>query len=251
MTSKQLKIYEAEGVVRIPGALPLPDAEALADVVWRRLRTGHGMMRERPETWIVPHPAQLAAKTDELAAMGAPVVRAILDQLLGAGGWAAPARWGLPLVTLPGFATRWDVPHKGWHLDIPATADPPRVARIFVLLGDLAAGGGGTGYVAGSHRVLQALAREAGRALKSGDVRTVLTAREPWFAALYAKPDGDDRVARFMTAGGMAGGVPVRVGEMIGQAGDVYVMHPLVLHTVMPNVRSRPRLMLTEWVYGL
>lgn len=174
----------------------------------------------------------------------------MLDQLLGVDGWAPPERWGLPLVTLPGFAAHWRLPHKGWHLDIPAATEPPRVARVFVLLGDLTAGGGGTGYIAGSHRVLQALARDAGRPLKSGEARALLAAHAPWFAALFSRAAGDDRAARFMEQSGDAGGVPVRVGEMTGRAGDVYVMDPLVLHAVMPNAGRAPRLMLTEWVYG-
>jgi UTP--glucose-1-phosphate uridylyltransferase len=49
---------------------------------------------------------------------------------------------------------------------------------------------------------------------------------------------------------GDAGGVPVRVGEMTGRAGDAYVMDPLILHATTSNVLATPRLMLTEWVYG-
>jgi ectoine hydroxylase-related dioxygenase (phytanoyl-CoA dioxygenase family) len=249
LTLEQLDQYATEGVVRLPGAVPIADIEAMAEVLWRRLRTRHGVFHDRPQTWIVPHPAQLTAKTDELAGMASPAVLAVVDQLLGVGGWNPPERWGLPLVTLPGFADGWDVPHKGWHLDIQAAAEPPRVARIFVLLTDLAPGGGATGYVAGSHRVLQALAREAGRSLKSGEARELLLAH-PWFAALFARPDGADRRAWFMEQPGDAGGVPVRVGEMTGQAGDAYVMDPLILHAMTPNVLATPRLMLTEWVYG-
>lgn len=219
-------------------------------MVWRRLRTRHGVQRDLPATWVTAHPAQLTAKTPELAAMASPRVLAVIDQLLGVDGWTPPERWGLPLVTLPGFAQAWDVPHKGWHLDIPATAEPPRVARIFVLLADLPPGGGATGYVAGSHRVLQALARGAGRPLKSGDARQLLSARHPWFAALFARPDGGDRLAPFMHQSGNTDGVPVRVGEMAGRAGDAWIMDPLILHTTAPNASATPRLMLTEWVYG-
>ena len=250
LTPDQLQQYAAEGVVRLPDAVAAADVGAMAEVLWRRLRTRHGMFPDRPDTWIAPHPAQLTAKSDELAAMANPLLRAVLDQLLGAGGWKEPERWGLPLVTLPGFTDRWDVPRKGWHLDIQAAAEPPRVARIFVLLSDVAPGGGATGYVAGSHRVLQAEARDAGRQLNSGDARKLLEARHPWFAALFAKPDGADRRARFMDQPGDAGGVAVRVGEMTGRAGDAYVMDPLILHATMPNAQATPRLMLTEWVYG-
>lgn len=250
LTPEQLDQYASEGVVRVPGAVAMPDVEAMLTVLWRRLATRHGVVRDRPSSWTVANPAQLTSHVDEFAAMASPHVLGIVDQLLGEGGWKTPPRWGLPLVTLPGFAPRWDVPHKLWHLDLPAAPQPPRVARVFLLLGPSPPGGGGTGYVAGSHRVLQALARETGRTLKSGDARKLLVAREPWFEALFSRREGEDRIARFMQPGGEAAGVPVRVGEMTGEPGDVWVMDPLVLHATMPNAGAAPRLMLTEWVYG-
>lgn len=250
LTPEQADELAEQGVTRLPGAVAASDVAAMADVIWRRLRARHHILREEPSTWRLPHPAQLTARPDDLAAMASPTVRAVLDDVLGAGGWSPPEAWGLPLVTLPGFARAWDVPHKGWHLDLQATPTPPRVARLFVLLGDLAPGGGGTGYVAGSHRVLRALARETDRSLKSGEARALLAAREPWFAALFSRPDGQDRRARFMDRPAEAAGVQVRVAEMTGQAGDVYVMDPLILHALTPNVSDRPRMMLTQWVYG-
>ncbi|MBL8555330.1 MAG: phytanoyl-CoA dioxygenase family protein [Phenylobacterium sp.] len=250
LTPEQHAQYEREGVVRLPGAVPPPAVEAMVATLWRRLAGRHGIRRDHRESWHTANPAQLAAHNDDFAAMASPQVLAVIDQLLGPGGWKPPPRWGLPLVTLPGFTARWDVPHKLWHLDLPAAPEPPRVARVFLLLSPLAAGGGGTGYVAGSHRVLHDLARETGRTLKSGDARKLLTAREPWFEALFTRRPGEDRIARFMQAGGMAGGAPVRVGEMTGEAGDVYVMDPLILHGTMPNAAATPRLMLTEWIYG-
>jgi hypothetical protein len=250
LTPQQLEQYRTEGVVRLPGAVPLPDVKAMLAVVWRRLRTRHGIDERRRESWIVPHPAQLGATTEEFAAMASAPVRAVFDQLLGPGGWKPPARWGLPMVTLPGFATRWDVPHKGWHLDMPATPQAPRVIRIFLLLAPIAPGGGGTGYVLGSHRVTHELAREAGRPLHSGDLRKLLTAREPWFEALLTRRKGEDRIERFMQTEGRAGDVVLRVGEMTGDAGDAYVMDPLLLHATMPNAAPSPRLMLMEAAYG-
>lgn len=249
-TPTQVEQYRTEGVVRLPAAVPLADVEAMLSVVWRRLRTGHGIDRDRRESWIVPHPAQLGANTAEFAAMASPQVLAVFDQLLGPGQWKPPERWGLPMVTLPGFSARWDVPHKGWHLDTPATAPPPPVARIFLLLAPIGPGGGGTGFVTGSHRVIYGQARETGRRLHSTELRKLLAAREPWFEALFTRRDGEDRIARFMRTHGEAGGVPVRVDEMTGEAGDAYVMDPLLLHATMPNASASPRLMLMEGVSG-
>jgi hypothetical protein len=124
------------------------------------------------------------------------------------------------------------------------------VARLFLLLSRSVPGGGGTGYVAGSHRVLADLARRTGRTLRSGDARKLLVAHEPWFEALFTRRDGEDRIARFMQAEGQAAVGAVRVGEMTGEPGDIYVMDPLILHGTMPNAAATPRLMLTQSIYG-
>jgi hypothetical protein len=44
--------------------------------------------------------------------------------------------------------------------------------------------------------------------------------------------------------------VPVRVCEMLGEPGDLLLMHPLMLHAPTPNVLATPRMMLTQFVYG-
>jgi len=251
LTPAQAEAYAQDGVTRLPGAVPASDVAAMTKVLWRRLAARCGAAPDQPATWTTHRPAQLTSKVDEFAAMASPAVRAVLDDLLAPGGWKTPPRWGLPLVTFPGFDHRWDVPHAQWHLDIAATAKPPRVARLFLLLGASEAGGGGTGYVAGSHRVMRRLAERAGKSLSSGEARKRLVAQEPWFAALESVRPGEDRVARFMDEAGLADGVPVRVCEMLGDPGDVILMDPMMLHGLTPNVRETPRLMLTEWVYGV
>ncbi len=250
LTPDQAQTYAAEGVVRLPGAVPLDDIEAMRSALWRRLESRHGLWRDKPATWTIPHPAQLTARNGDFAAIGSPQVRAVVDQLLGAGGWKEPERWGLPLVTLPGHHARWDVPHRGWHLDVAATPEPPRVARLFVVLARSEPGGGGTGYIAGSHRVMRQLAQREGQTLNSGMARKLLIAREPWYAALESRRKDEDRIARFMSEGGVVDGVPVRVGEMLGDPGDVILMDPLMLHATTPNARDTPRMMLTEWMYA-
>lgn len=250
LTPEQAETYAAEGVVRLPGAVPPADVDAMRSALWKRLESRHGLWRDRPETWTIAHPAQLTAKNSDFAAMGSPVVRAVVDQLLGAGQWKEPERWAIPLVTLPGHYDEWHVPHRGWHLDLAATPEPPKVARLFLVLARSEPGGGGTGYIAGSHRVIGQLARREGKTLNSGMARKLLIAREPWYAALETRRKGEDRVARFMAEGGVADGVPVRVAEMLGEPGDVILMDPLMLHATTRNVRDTPRMMLTEWVYS-
>ena len=250
LTPEQAEEYETRGVTRLPAAIPARDVEAMAAVVWRRLRARCGALPDRPDTWTVERPAQLTSHVDEFAAMASPTVQAVLDDLLGAGGWKTPTRWGIPLVAFPGFAKAWDVPRQHWHLDVQATPRPPRLARLFAVLSPSRRGAGGTSYVAGSHRVIRELARREGRSLRSAEARKLLMATEPWFAALATHREGEDRVARFMDEPGVAAGVPVQVGEMLGEPGDVILMDPLMLHSLAPNVRETPRMMLTEWIYA-
>lgn len=250
LTPEQAELYEQEGVVRLPGLVPLSDIEEMLGVLWRRLEARCGAVRDRPETWTIQRPAQLTARNDEFAAMANAKVRKVLDDLLGADRWKVPARWGIPLVTFPGFDKRWDVPHLHWHLDLQASAEPPRVARLFVILSPSHPGGGGTGYVAGSHRVIRDLARREGRTLRSAEARKLLMAHEPWFAALESVRPGEERMERFMRTDSVAAGARVRMDEMLGEPGDLILMDPLMLHAMTPNVRETPRMMLTEWVYG-
>ena len=51
-----------------------------------------------------------------------------------------------------------------------------------------------------------------------------------------------------MAEGAVVGGVAVRVDEMTGEAGDLILMHPAVLHASAPNARERPRLALAATV---
>jgi hypothetical protein len=45
---------------------------------------------------------------------------------------------------------------------------------------------------------------------------------------------------------GMARGVEVRVRETVGESGDIYIMHPAMLHTIAPNALDQPRMMLAQ-----
>lgn len=142
------------------------------------------------------------------------------------------------LFTLPN-ATTWTVPHQHWHLDMPRLADGgvPGV-QIFAFLETVEPGGGGTLAVTGSHRL-----GNSGVRINSGDLRKQLR-QEPYFAALMsAQPD--DRL-HFLHEIGHVGDVELQVVEMTGTAGDVYFMDLRVFHTIAPNARPLPRIMLTQ-----
>lgn len=225
--------------MRLPGAIPRVDAEAMAAALRRKLATRQDKG---------PRPSKLSSRTGEFAAMASPTVRRVLDELLGE--WEEPRPWGLPLVSFHTGESAWDVPWRHWHIDFgrPGTV---RLARLFAVLAPSRPGGGGTGYVAGSHRLIQDVLERADGPLASADVRRALEARSPWFAALSSPDNREDRVRRLMSEGAEVDGVQVRMCEMLGEPGDVIVMHPLMLHAPTPNVLPTPRMMLTQFVYGV
>jgi hypothetical protein len=238
-TTAHAETYARDGVVLLPGAIPIGDIEAMAATLKRKLAA-------RPQP--TARPSRLSSRTGEFDAMASPAVRAVLDVLLGP--WEEPAHWGLPLVSFHTGQAAWDVPHEHWHIDLGARPGNLRLARIFAFLAPSRPGGGGTGYVAGSHRLFEALFEQTGGALPSAQARQRLEARSPWFAALTSRHDKGERVRRFMETGSELDGVEVRVGEMLGEPGDVILMHPLILHAPTPNVLTTPRMMLTQFVYG-
>ena len=65
---------------------------------------------------------------------------------------------------------------------------------------------------------------------------------------MSAGGEPEARIARFMDETTRAGDVDLRVSEMTGEPGDVWLMHPDVLHAPAPNVLDAPRLVVTQFV---
>jgi ectoine hydroxylase-related dioxygenase (phytanoyl-CoA dioxygenase family) len=245
--------FDTRGLVRLPGLIGRAAVEEMADKLWRELARKDGAHRREPRTWRVERPAQFRAlqDSDAFKAMGGPAVRAVLDDLMGRDRWEAPEHWGLPLVCFPKAHGRWDVPTQAWHLDLPANPDNRNklVGRVFALLAPLERQGGGTLVALGSHRIVERLMNRAGDRLSSSEVRKQLKDHHRWFHDLMT-PDKSrrDRTAWFMEAETQVDGVALQVEEMTGEAGDVFLMHPLALHAAAPNMLAEPRLALTQFV---
>ena len=252
LTPEQRHAFDTRGCVRLDGAIPRRDAEAMADRLWADLARRHGLRKGAPETWTTARPFghQAIQASGAFAPMASPAVQSALDDLMGPGAWAVPDKWGQPLVCFPTPDVAWTVPHQIWHLDGPAEpGDHIRLGRVFALLAPLAPRGGGTLMAEGSHRLVQALVAQHGAVLKSGDTRTRLKALHPWFSDLMsAGGDPDERTSLFMETTTLAGHVELRVTEMTGEPGDVWLMHPDMLHAPAPNVLAAPRLVVTQFV---
>jgi hypothetical protein len=249
LTPEQLDEFDRRGVMRLPGFYPKADIELMADRLWADLETRYGVRRDRTESWTVASPTHFQAlkRAGAFSALGSPKLFDLADALLGVGAWDKPARWGGPLVTFPTQAP--SLARPPWHLDIGGVhrLNPLPILRVFTFLEPAAPHGGGTLYVAGSHRLAIEIERARGGPVRSAQVRDRLRAEHPWFAGLLATPTTGLRALIDVEA--RIGAHTVRLEEMTGAPGDLIVMHPAILHGTAHNALDRPRIMLTEWIW--
>jgi hypothetical protein len=252
VVDETVETFARTGIVKIEGAFDGADAAGMRDVVWREMQRRYGIERDDPSTWRRHEPTGLKSTKRSIAF--APICSAavadVLDRLLGAGRWIPPAQYGNVLVTMP-EAGAWRVPDRVWHSDFPPTLPLARLAavKLWALFGDVEPGGGGTPQLLGSHRAfaryLSTTAERDYKKTKHGFLRS-----HPWLRTLTHDRGEVDRNDVLMRAGADADGVGLRVVECTGRAGDVYVSHPWVFHSIAKNVRARPRLMRSVAVYA-
>jgi hypothetical protein len=251
LSPEQRRQFVEDGFTRVSGAVALDAVEVMAARLWRTLERQLGAVRDQPETWPADEQPELKqmGRSGVFAPMLSPDVRALLDDFFGAHGWSPPRLPpGVLAIRWPTPERSWNVPTRLWHLDFGARHAPwPACVRLFLCLAAVESRGGGTFYVAGSHRVVGAIAPEIGRDHGSARMVRRLRGESPWFAELFSKGEAQPgRVERFMQEGSDLRGLPVRVAEMTGEAGDILVWHPNLLHALSPaNRRNTPRLVLS------
>jgi hypothetical protein len=251
----QLDEFQRRGIVRVPSLVPADLTDHMQDAVWRFLSERDGVDRDDRATWPVGgvHKLQMLRAGGLFDDFMGHELAGLVDQLLGPGRWhrGVEAPGVQPLITFPAPGT-WELPHKTWHVDLPARGPADRLTalRMLGLVSPVEPRGGGTLVVEGSHELVRRMVEErpehdAGR---SADVRRRLLRSHRWFCEL-AQP-GAGRIERFMGASVDIDGVPVRVAEVTGGPGDVHLMHPWLLHNLSPNVRGQPRMMVTHTTYA-
>jgi phytanoyl-CoA dioxygenase PhyH len=254
LTSEQREEFDRLGMVRVPGAISPGDAREMCDLVWKSLHRRYQIRRDAPKTW----EARRTTGTHDLPKsvtfekISSPAICEALDDLLGRGNWERPERWGSLLVAFPESRDRWNVPHQSWHLDYPASRAQEALfaVRLFTCLAGLQPGGGGTVFVAGSHRLVQDLVRVGEvETLRSAEARKALIRTCPWVKELCSYDEKADRIQQFMRSAAGSGEVEVRVVEMTGDPGDVLLTHPLLLHAPAKNCAEVPRLVLSSTIF--
>jgi hypothetical protein len=254
LNRRQLEEFQRNGILRVMGAVPATDVEAMDGRVWENLERRYSVRREQPETWIGQRVNGFNALDESVTfdEIGNLAVCRMLDDLLGGGNWQRPVRWGSLLIAFPESSGQWDVPCASWHLDLPVSdsLEGLFVLRLFTYLEPLRRGGGATVAIAGSHLLVEDLARKRTmQRLRSADVRSALIRAYPWMEALCSRSETADRIGRFMNVSTAVGGAELQVVEMTGEPGDVYFVHPLILHAPAMNCAGVPRIVLSSFVY--
>ncbi|TDD29832.1 hypothetical protein E1218_03460 [Kribbella turkmenica] len=251
LTAAERDEFDRTGLLRVAGAIPSADAEAMCDRIWAHVGAEHGIARSDPATWLVeerlPGLRKVAGRR-EFERIGCPAVRAALDGLMG--DWTQPSRWATLLVTFPRRErTGWDVPSTTWHNDfVPFGTGRLRAVQMFVLLNDLGPRGGATLVLTGSHRLVRRYADRAADGPHPKRLRRELGAAHPWLRELWSETGPGDRVRRYLVDGTELDGVSLRVVELTGRAGDVYFMHCDTFHSAAPNCLDQPRMMATAMI---
>jgi len=249
-----LDTFAATGVVKLTGVFSEDDAARMRDAVWRDLFHTDGVRRDDPSTWHRPQPLRKLARAKRdpsfAAMLGAPL-RDFADAALG-GRWTVSTGYGNLLVSFPDVE-RWHLPgtEAFWHCDSGSlrSAEPLAWLHVFAVFGDVAAGGGGTLLVGGSHRIVTGYLETHPDFARQRDWRAACFASVPWLAELVetrrpanTAADVDEaRRRRFMDDVNEVDGIPLLVHEACGVPGDVYVCHPFTIHCKPPNASDRPR----------
>lgn len=223
LTDEQLRQFIRDGYVKIDNAFPTSVAEAGRNILWKDT----GCDPDDPSTWTHPviRLGNYAQEPFQQAA-NAPLLHAAFDQLVGQGNW-------LPRNSLGTFPVRFpsheDPGDAGWHVDASFPGEDPtdyfswrinfrskgRALLMLFLFSEVSEADAPTRIRAGSHLDVTRLLAPAGEKGLS-------------FMELAHQLNKADRRPQVLAT---------------GQAGTVYLCHPLLAHAAQPHHGTTPRFM--------
>ena len=238
----------------VRGAFSREQADAMVDAVWSYVERHTDTRRDDTATWDGRPPVSFKRlKRNEVfaTAYDNPAVNSALDGIFGAEGWQRPKPGAQILMTLPNAEPPWRLPTDLWHMDAGFGYRPtwPTFAvKLFACIADHEPGGGATLAISGSHLLVDQYTATLRPTQHGGGKEkwTRFMRSYPCLDSIRSPGDEPARTDSLMNDTHDAGGVPVHVVEMAGQAGDVFITHLHVFHCVAPNVRAQPRMMVAK-----
>ncbi len=260
LNSHQRQEFFERGFTCLPGALPKDVAEAMVTRIWRALEETPGMKIDNPTTWTEGGVRGIGEinREKEFRPFSSPSIESVIDELLGKGCWKHPSSWGQILATFPASDWSWnslfqrqvEVAEISWHTDYPYDLPPNELSgvQIFCLLADVESGGGGTLVIEGSHRLIRNFVLNAApdTLKKMKRARLALMKSDPWLLGVSKAVSLQRPEAWLAKQETVIDDVPIAVRELKGNACDVYITHPWLLHAMSPNCNATPRLMCTQ-----
>jgi len=224
LTDREVRDFIADGYVAIRGAVPADVVRDCQEMIWSDLAK-RGVVADDPATWTEPVVRIPCPEGGPFIAAGTrPAVWEACDQLIGPGRWWHREGVGGTIpVRFPSLADPGDA---GWHID--ASYESQGHLRVNIrsrargllalyLFSDVDASGAPTRLRPGSHR----------------DAARVLA------------PAGDDGLDWMLAAQEAAqASAHRRTILATGQAGDVFLCHPFLVHAATwPHHGRRPRML--------
>jgi hypothetical protein len=216
LTPAQIDEFIETGVAVLRGGFSPEVAEQCRTRIW----TAVGMNPDARSTWTKPliH-VQQCPDDGPFATIHNPRLDGAIDDLLGAGRYDPVVGFGWWPIAFPGFdMPPWRLPDSGWHIDGTnfrhhVDSSNQGLLSLFIF-SEIQPGDGGTAYVPGSHAA---------------------TAR----ILLESEPLGlehEELTRRVTCQVDKSRGI-----EATGMPGDVFLLHPFMLHARSPNTGSRVR----------
>jgi hypothetical protein len=212
-----------DGYVAIRGAFSPDTAAACRAVIWDAL-AGRGIRRDDQSTWTRPVANVPCPEGEPFAAAGdAPALMAAYDELIGPGRWRR--RGGVGGLVPVKFPSE-EYPGAGYHIEGSYEGPGGYWANVrsrargllaLFLFSDVGPDDSPTRLICGSHLYIPRLLAPFGEAgTLSDDIAGT------WQPSLLCRP----------------------VAHATGQAGDVFLCHPFVVHTATwPHRGTQPRMM--------
>lgn len=247
-----LEHFQTFGWLRVPGAFTADAAAAMRGVIWNALGTV-GIIQYDPSTWTKTRPEHLQhLKRDPVfRAVGTDRTIEAIKQLLSGQDLPMPKNWGAFFLHFP-TGGEWTVPSAGWHMDGDYTGQisPPCGLLIHAMLTEVGPRCGGMNILSASHRLVQKWFTKNAPTpgTRSAQLRKSLQ-RHPYLRDLCTAGDSAARIARFHDRVEEIDGIPLQVVENTASAGDLILMHSLLLHAVpAAHLGQQPRFLLSTSV---